>query len=175
MFQFKGSYEVLDLNKGAYIAALNEALAEELKNAMRAWLKAVFRRVPVYTGMARGSLLPIARFLGEQVPITPKARGNASTQLYGRRVRASPEEGARRTTFKFDSRIGRHEVTIDIGVIHYLINEFNRVSLPLRKPGPWRSFEAGRKAYKAYLKKNLRKKVPRITKFITRTKVRFGE
>lgn len=171
MFRFQGSYDLLKLDKGAYIEQLNAVLAEELKNAMRAWLKAVIRKVPVYTGMARGSLLPIARALGENVPITPRANRMASPRLYGKGVRSTPSQGARRTTFKFTSRLGRHEVSIDIGTVHYLINEFTRVSLPLAHPGPWKSFEAGRAAFKDYLKRNLKKKVPRIVKYISKSRV----
>lgn len=135
---------------------VHATLEKEIRMAARAWLRAVIPRVPVYTGMARGSLQPLGRFLKVAVPISPVAK----------RKNMGPAVGAAQQSFKFEVKNGKYLFGFNSTVAHYMINEFYSVPLPLRNPTPWQSFEAGRTAFNEYVANELPKKLPRVNNFI---------
>lgn len=167
MFAFKGEFAELGINITGLTKALEEGIAVQIRQAMREFIREVIKKVPVYTGMSRGALKPIGRFLRVQIPIKPDAGAK-------RHPEKTVAKGEQRGGFVFYDRGLNQSATVKISVTHYLINEFynNPGNLPLRHPTPWGSFEAGRKAFRAYLKANLVKKVPRITNFVAKTRVR---
>jgi len=165
VFQFVGKFEKLELRGARFNEAFTKALEVQMRQASREFLRAVIVRVPVYTGMARGSLVPLGRFLRVAVPINPDPGAK-------KHPNKNPAAGAAASSFKFTNEGGFNpRLRLDIGVLHFELNEFRPSTLPLRHPTPWHSFEAGREAFKAYLRENLTKKVPRVKKFITRTRV----
>lgn len=155
---YKAKIRTIEFKSKEFSEALREAVAVQTRQATREWLRAVVQRVPVYTGMARGSFLPLSRFLRVAVPINPVAQRN-----YG-----NPESGAAMSSYRFYWRRQTYTFTFNTEVPHYLINEINvgLGSPPLRHPTPWHSLDAGKIAFFNYLESNLKEKVPRILDYI---------
>lgn len=156
---FKATVKIIEFNDKEYITALNKKVEEQMKEAAREWLRAVIVRVPVYTGMARESLLPLSRYLNVAIPIDPiaKRRGpSGEIQQY-----FAFEQQGEQFTFKYSTEVP-----------HYLINEFNvgLGSPPLTHPTPWHSFEAGRIAWREYVTTVFKYKLPNIKTYF-RTQV----
>lgn len=150
--------ELMDLKfdvKG-FRKTVDAALQTQLRMAAREWLRAVIPRVPVYTGMSRGTLQPLGQFLRVAVPISPVAS----------RPGYSIEGGAAASSFSFTKEGAYYYFTWNNEVLQYQINEFHRVPLPLRHPTPWRSLDAGRRAFDAYVKNTIPKRIPRVNDFI---------
>jgi hypothetical protein len=159
--QFSGSLYALELDEARFTKTLRETLEVQVRQAARAWLRAVIPRVPVYTGMSRGSLQPLARFLRVAIPISPD-------QGAIRHPKKTPEAGASQSFFDFPNNGYVYSFQWDTDVLHYKINEYNNMSgiLPLRHPTPWHSIEAGNKAFNAYIEQTLPKRLPRVSDFI---------
>jgi hypothetical protein len=170
MFRFRGHFDRVEVRRNALSQAMQDAVATQLRQAMREFIRAVLQRVPVYTGMSRGSLRPMARVLRVAIPINPHPRA-------GYYKNKTPEAGERQSHFEFDHTGLNQSVTFRVDVAHYLINEFYtglRGQENLIHPTPWKSFEAGREAFHAYLRANLMRRLPNVASYITRTRVVIG-
>jgi hypothetical protein len=158
----------IKLNKGDFTKTLIESLETQNRQAARAWLKAVITRVPIWTGMAQGSLRPLGQYLRVAIPITPSSSPRAQIAIaHGQNITAGEAMGH----FQFKVEAGKRIVFIyKTDVIHYLINEFYDVRPEIHlthEPVPWFSFRVGKAAYKQYLTENLKKKIPKIKSFLT--------
>lgn len=144
------------IDKEGFIKALDRAAREELYNASMAFLKAVILRVPVWSGMARASLLPLARYLNQhgsdqpvEVPIHPTASAIAKVDVAARQ-RAGIYRGR---VFNFRFLNGLYTMTFNPQVFHYRVNDISdpRPEIHLiNEPIPWFSFEAGKIAFDSY-------------------------
>jgi hypothetical protein len=161
VFAIETGFSKLEFDHKRYVGDFKAKLKDELRQALRAMLRATMVRVPVYTGMARGSLRPLGRFLNEHVPISPVAQ----------RKKMGIREGEALGSVEIDDSTYDISVKINIGVLHYAINEFFNVPLPLKNPTPWESFRVGREAYKRYLRQNLKQNLPRIKKYVSRKRI----
>ena len=168
MFQFKGHFDKLELDLGKASKTFKQALQVQVRQATREFVRAVIIEVPVYTGMARGSLKPIARIVNVAVPISPIAKGRNDKNI---------AKGESHGHVEFVDKGLEQGVLISITLAHYLTNEF-LTGQPDQKqlihPTPWKSFEAGKRAYKRYLRENLVKRMPRIASFLTKTRITIG-
>lgn len=157
---FEAKIKLIKIDKRGYSEALGKAVDVQMRQAARAWLRAVMFNIPIYTGMARGSLLPVGRFLSVAIPIKPVAK-----RKYG-----DAAAGAALSSFKFERDDGFvWTFSFSTEIPHFLINEFNvgLGSPPLRHPTPWKSMEAGKIAWTEYLTTELTRKIPKITDWIT--------
>lgn len=159
----------LKFDKDAYLKNLKETLEKENRQAARAWLRAIVLDhdlPPVWTGEARGSLRPLGQFLRVAIPIKPS---NSKGALYAMAHGHTAEAGAAQGHFKLGVE-GKARVVFEFStdVVHYFINEFYNVKPPIHliKPGPYHSFEKGKKAYDAYIKENLFKNLPKLHSYI---------
>lgn len=155
--------ELFDLrfdDKG-YRKSVDAAIQTQMRMAAREWLRAVIPHIPVYTGMSRGSLQPLGRFLKVTVPIRPVAT----------RPGYSIEAGRDQSSFSFTKEGGSYYFTWTSEVLQYQINEFHKVPLPLRHPTPWRSLIAGQKAFDLYARNIIPKRIPRVNDFIKATSI----
>ena len=147
-----------ELDANALIKDLYVVLDEQNKMAAREWLKAVILRVPVFTGEARGSLLPLANFLNESIPIHPVAQKKGH----------SIASGAAQSSFEFtNGPIFDFIFTEDVA--HYKINEYYDVNPPIHLthlPRPWASFLVGKEAYKNYIERYLVANLPVIKDYL---------
>jgi hypothetical protein len=159
-FEFK--LRLLKINKRGYTEALQKAVDTQVRQAAREWLRTVMIHVPVYSGQAAASLVPLGRHLHVAIPIHPDP-------VARRRYPGGISIGESQGTFSFSSEGWVSTFTFSTEVPHYLINEFNAGlgSPPLRHPTPWASMEHGRNAFMAYLQENLKSRIPKITDYIT--------
>lgn len=172
MIKFKSTFKKLDINLIGAKKGLNDAIAEEVKQGMRAFLEAAIPKVPVYSGQARGTLRPLGRYLNVLIPISPtkaarkKHPGN------------TPRKGEDESLFEFKNEGFNHSVELKITLFYFIVNDFHGANFEgsenLIQATPWGALEAGRKAFVAYLKQNLKKKIPRINQYVTRTPITVG-
>jgi len=127
--KFTGHFTGIKLDLRAYRQLLNEHMKTQLHEVARAWLRAVTGRVPVWSGMARASLLILSEMIGGRIVIVPVA--NINRIPMGRPLgTATPTYGPTDFTIK-----------ISTFVPHYVLQEHQNVGVS--KSAPWQSFEAG--------------------------------
>lgn len=165
MFKFTLQLKKIKFNKAQYSKTLTEALEAQVRQAARAFLRAALEKVPTYTGMARGSLIPLGRFLNVSIPIEL-----TFDKKHGHEDRTALGEQAGRKAFNFSSgNKTKFTFSFELKVLHYLINEGTKDAIPnLRNPTPWLSLDAGLEAFYGYLRENLEDKVPRIKDFVVK-------
>ena len=134
--KFTGKFTVIKLDRQAYLTFLQEYLQKKLFEVTNVWLNATTGRVPVWSGMAKGSLLVLANLVDNKLIITP-IRGVKSRVALGELVGTAIPDW---------ETPGRALITISTEVPHYVIQEFTNVGVS--KSAPWLSFEAGAAAYR---------------------------
>lgn len=124
----------LDLRK--FEKELQDYLWRELKHAAGAWLAASGGRVPVWSGMARASLLELSELVDGTIIISPLRAKSRIPQgkALGTAISKITSESA--------------TITITTNVEHYNIQEYRRVEKGGSPSAPWRSLEAGATAYR---------------------------
>jgi hypothetical protein len=153
----------LKFNKEAYSKALDEVLDIQIRQAARAWLRAVYPLVPVWTGESRGSLIPLGQYLRIAIPIVR----NPSADRHGYSWR-NEAHGIPKGHFNFEHLKTLVRFSFSTDVKQYIINEESNPNPPIHliHSAPWKSFEAGREAFFAYLRENLSKKLPQLKKYV---------
>jgi len=185
MFTFKGYLERVELDKGNLTKKLQAAFQREIRNAAREFLRAAILKVPTYTGMARGMLMPLQRYLNQRMGDIGSSLVtldiNPVVGAQKKHPGMNPEAGASfGQDFTFNKG-GQYRFSINVQLAHFLINDFysqagtDTVSESgnLTHPIPWGAIEAGREAFKKYLRDNLANNLPKIAKFISHTRVNF--
>lgn len=167
---FKITYDVIKIDNEAYRRAVTNYILNKMYDAARAFVRAAIPKVPVDTGMARGTFLNVGRLLNVTIPINIKSVG----KLYNNRgqiLPKQPESGAalaikadRALRFQGDTFI--FEFNQD--VFHYNLNEFFGGHAPT---APWRSYVVGQEAYNRSFASNFIKEFPQIQDYITKETV----
>lgn len=138
---------------------LDEDLQIQMRQAARAWLRETLVHVPVWTGMARGSLKPLGRFLRVAVPIEPHERAKPTPKK-------NQEAGESQQYFEFDHNGYQYSFRWTTDVLHYQLNEFHHSELKLIHDTPWHSTLYGDKAWEEYVRDTMPKRIPKMTDFI---------
>lgn len=156
MFKLKSAFIKLSLDKDAYREALDKRIKEIQMEGARSWLRANLDRIPVYTGTARGTFLPIGVILNVAVPIVPRVT------LPGK----GPDVGSTLSQFEFSQNGGIYKFTFDQSLPYFLLNEFNAIAnIPST---PWHSAEYARDAYLATTQ-TLLSTIPNLGVYIVKT------
>ena len=144
--KFTGHFTGAKLDLSAYLQQLEAHLTNELHRVTKKWLRAVTGRVPVWSGMSRGSLKRVALEIGTSLVITPKHKSRVNLGISFGDV---------------DAKYGPTDFTIVIStrVPHYVLQESKNVGVS--KSAPWQSFEAGNAAYLAAVE-SVRLPVPKF-------------
>lgn len=158
--------KILKFDDKGYTEELGKVLEVQTRQAAKEWLRSVVKEVPVYSGESRGSLLPLGRFLRVSIPIDPV---EAAIKRYPNGV----AKGEEQQLYQFKSTESIYTFKFNTFVPQYLTNEFNRGlgQPPLIHLTPWHSLEEGKIAFQQYLRENLKEKVPRVLKYLTRVKI----
>lgn len=153
MFTFSGSLVQLNFNKEKYRKRLDEILKRQVRNAAREWLRAVIPNVPVWTGTARGTLLPLSRILRVANRISP---------VHFKRD-FGPSIGENFGAFSFlDGTNGQYGFQYQIFLDYFQENEFSPApaKYKLKNPTPWHALRSGDAAYKKYMADILPQRLP---------------
>jgi len=170
MFVAKGSIVKIRLSPLKFNKTLDAALQLAMRQAIRAWMAAVIRNVPVYSGMARGSLRAVKKIPGLgniAVPIRP-------TRKALERVGNRTSQGLANATATLTSKRFLYEFSFSANVDHYALNEFYdmKKQIPnLRRATPWGSLDRGAEAFFNRLHKTLTDKFPKIVDLATLSRV----
>lgn len=135
-------------------------MADLLIEAARAFVRAAASRVPVETGMARGSFLNLGAFVNERIPIRIRRNRNNGTKIYGHEYK-NPQAGADKADFKLTNRT----FTFSTDVEHFFQDRFVGNS----PKSPWGSIAAGQRAFERVMKAGL-KKAPNPVNYKIRVK-----
>jgi hypothetical protein len=161
-------------NKGGWTKKLEEQGFVLMREAMREWVRAVIVKIPVWSGMARGSVkfakgragpgtgVFLHQFLRVTIPINPVANSW--------RWNKNPEAGGKQARWTLTFSKNQYRFTYNNDVVHFLINEFFD-GPPPSFTRPWHSMEAGRTAMINYIAANKNKMLPKIKDFTTTTTV----
>lgn len=165
-----GTVQTLQFDSSGYTKAMKKALEVQFRHAARAFLRAAIPRVPVQTGMARGSFLNIGRLLNVAVPIQPTLFNQF---YYPGRLPKTPATGAALSTpaenvITWKSNQIRFE--FQTKVWHYTLEDYFGVRSP---SAPWQSFMLGRIAFMEEMRA-LKDRLPKIKSYMTRTTISFG-
>jgi len=146
--KFKGKISRFQLKGRKYTKTLEQAIEVQVRQGAREFVRAAVPLIPVLTGMARGTLQPLGRFLRVAVPIRPTAR----------RSGRGAEAGAFRSSFEF-KQVGKAFIfTFGHNVEHFRINDI--VSNPFTASAPWQALEAGERAFLKYMETIAVKRLP---------------
>lgn len=168
--KFKVGVVKLKFDRKGMTKATQEALQVIMRGGAREWLRATFIHVPVWTGMARGSLKfargyggVLSRVLNVAIPISPHPKARRSPKK-------TPERGGDLSEFTFihTGRINRFRFRTD--TFHYWHNEFfartDGGAMGQQIIAPWHSFEYGKAAFRRYLQTEGLKKIPKLAKYL---------
>lgn len=105
---------------------LDRVMGQIIREAAREWLRALVVHIPVQTGMAKGALQPLGRFLRVAVPVRPVRKPYYSKLEGGI---SEPGFGAQKTDFYFRDDKSHpmsfiYEFTWSTDVLHYWLQEF---------------------------------------------------
>lgn len=170
--RISGSIDILELEVEQYTKSVRKAVEVHTRNAVRKFMRAAIPRIPVDTGMARGSFLNLGRFLRVEVPINPvsfdkkyyykPAYGSPKNKETGASISTDPEDAfywkGGKFWFAFNSQVFHLKLEDEIGV----------------HSGPWNSFRAGRIAYLIEMRK-IKQRLPNIKGFFIKTTVSWGK
>lgn len=176
--------KLFEFDEEAFKSARAEAVRIHIRQCARAFVRAAITKIPVQTGMAKGSFLNIGRFLKVNIPLNGKSskrqryrKGRTWTEKNiwyypptGSRLPKTPESGANLTAFSFPAASGKFGFIINSKVFHYTLqDEFGG-----RSPSsPWESMRAGREAWREEMKK-IKKRLPKITDYLLESTISLG-
>lgn len=151
-------------DKAGYTRALRDVVEQEFKAAIRAFLAAAEARIPVRTGQAKGTLQPLAEFADYKLNISPVEE----------RAGRGPDTALGKLNVTFDWPSFSISFKVDLDYFEVLDTQATYVHSTTGKEVsakgiPWLAMEHGREAFKDHLKKNLKRNIPKVTKFLTRT------
>lgn len=156
---FKGFKARFD--KKGNVQRIDAETREHFYAMLAAFLRAVVPNVPVWSGMARGSLRPLAKYITQKsgqsisVPISPNPKSKRH-QERGQNIAA----GEARGDFEFLKREGVLTLRFSPKVEHYKELDEGHPASDGRgsRSAPWLSFQAGNEAardYREYVKAHL--------------------
>lgn len=146
----------IQLNSGKRIKQNLDAVAmATMKNAAKGFLDEVVTRVPVLTGEALGSVLPVARILDNMSAIMAKlseagGRLDHPSELPNK-IAQGEAQGNPHTEDEMFSRNGDSWVfTFSTDVFHFFLRD--NFAMPNGRPTPWHAFKEGRERMVATLR-----------------------
>lgn len=156
MFKIRLRASRLTLKRG-FTEACHERVRTQLKQAAKEFVKEAIKHIPIDTGQAMGTILPLGRFLN----ISVSTSGNKPLK------NKNPETGANgqnKLIFKFESLKTGEKFEIDVQLLYFFINDF--FGHPSGKYEPWYAIDAGWTAFRQYLAETAKDRYPKLKDFI---------
>jgi len=138
--RFTGTYTGIHFDLSAYEQQLGNYILNALHEGAKAWLQAIAGpggRVPLWSGMARASLLELSELIDGRVVLSPRrapSRVGQGSSL-GTAIQKISESGT------------KVSIDIETNVPHYTLQERQNVGVSPR--APWRSLLAGKLAFQS--------------------------
>lgn len=161
---------------------LQKALETQMRQAAREFVRETLRRIPYRTGFLRGAFAPLLQLLKVAAPAPPPgstpldSRGRPKKlyrEYYQKKILKTPAAGAQFGTEPgeiFTNTEDQWLFNYSVLIIYYRINDVYTSRSPT---SPWRSMETGRNAFINYMKTTGISKLPKVTKFILKTKIKL--
>lgn len=148
-----GSYNLLTFNSRIAKALLHRSAQKILKTAVRAWLKVAESKIPVWSGMSRGTLVKLADQVGVNISlfVAPSARPPRGP---GDRSHL----GQAQSTGRLVIIPGRYGFEYNSEVTHLAVNEnadATQWGFHLKRPGPYHFRDAADKAFDESIKSGM--------------------
>jgi hypothetical protein len=145
-----------------------------MRNAASEWLRAVIPKVPVYTGTSQGTLMPLARLVRVALHPSPRAVRPNLGPVVGASL--APQTPAAYFPAPRD-HVYLFKFTTDVA--HFIYNNLQHAPNPpfnLLHETPWYATEAGNRAFNAYLRDEMprRVKLLRLKDFISYSSISYG-
>jgi hypothetical protein len=153
------------LEQGKFTKALDTACQRLVREAAREGLRALVLRVPVWSGMALGSIKhargpggSLSSFLRVSIPINPVE------------TKRRKHERSQPGTFNFTTSNHVYRFRVRSDVFHYILHEFNPRPSYIHQQikAPWKSFSAMQNAFVGHIRRNAHR-LPKVKEFIIRT------
>lgn len=141
--RFTGNFVGVKLDLSQYQQQLEDYLVEILHRGTKAWLQAVAGRggrVPLWSGMARASLLELSQLIDGTIVLSPLKAPSRISQ--GRSLGTAVQEISKSNV----------QITIETAVPHYTLQESQRAKQGGSPTAPWRSLIAGKVAFQSATK-----------------------
>jgi len=150
---------------------LNKEYEVQHRQAVRAWLREVISRVPVYTGTSKGTFKPLGRYLRVAVPVSPVNTTKKFFYYRGKKYPLGLSAAENYFMFQFVSRrtLFTYSYTFNYDItLPYLV--WNDIQpgpswFPFKTPPPYHATDAGEEAYSKYLSEVAPTRLPKIGKF----------
>jgi len=136
--RFTGQLVQLKLDQVLFANQLKSHLRDLIEEGARVWLTAVLGRVPLWSGMARGSLLELSRLVNGTIILTPLRA----------KSRIPQGEVLGTATPNYDNT--KVEIEIETNVPHYNLQEYTKPAKGGSPTAPWHSVEAGKIAFNEF-------------------------
>lgn len=160
---------------------LEKRLNVLIRGAARAWLREIILHVPIWTGMARGSIKFargqggfLSAYLNVAVPISGVRPFPRFYYHPGRKTRIPkvPISGAKFAKYSFAVTNKVFRFTFRSDVVHFILNEFYGSD---STGAPWHALEKAQAAFQQYIKDNFRDVVGKqVGSFASYVSVPFG-
>lgn len=137
--------------------AVHEYLATQIRQAAREFVREAVKHIPIDTGQARGTLLPLARVLRVAVDISGAKPLSNKNQETG-------SSTGNKLIFKFTRTKNSEGFQVDVQLLYFWINDI--MGHPSGEHSPWESIEQGWEAFLLYMKEQAPKRYPKISSFI---------
>lgn len=164
MFKVRIRIPRYTLEKEKMMAALKAKLEVQIRQAAREFVRAAIQNIPVDTGQARGTFLPLARALNVSVPIdgTPQKGKSASTGA----------SGDNQLIFKFETTKTLVKFEVDVQLFYFWVNDI--LGHPSGMHEPWQSIEEGFKAFMKYIHSTAPQRFPKLKDYLKVDIKEFG-
>lgn len=170
----KSKFKPIRFDRKGLTLAQSNGFVSLINDAAKEFVKETAKHVPIYSGMAQGSLLPLANKVGYILyiqPLDPKAinrfRGDRIAEGRALGEYHLPSRGTKNQfSFRFTSHVP-HYAENDTYNQDLVVDLLGKPIHNLRHPTPWNSTLLGMAAFTAYIDKHWRRYIPNPAKFIT--------
>ena len=148
-----------------------EDLQVQIRQGAREFIREAIKQIPVDTGQARGTFLPLGRYLHTAIPIFDGLHSRSSTRnsVTGRLEGKDQHTGAENhpIIFAFNHGTDFEQIIIVPQLDYFIINDTVNMHYSTGNPTPWRAMESGTKALNLYMTTEGVRKLPRLAKLLT--------
>jgi hypothetical protein len=128
----------------------------QIREAARAWLRAVIIEIPTYTGTARGTFKPLGSFLKVAIPKGTPVSNRKSKRIKGTTYQLGFGAGAQYgQDYEFNQTGLRFEFNYTVNLPYIWWNSFGPGLPELRKKAPWKAIQNGTDAFEGHLREKL--------------------